>query len=95
MLFPQGIAFVYTSQLDNQRRDLDMWEEEVEKVVDVEVKTSLQPPSGIREIDFRCPKSYRPSIKKNKNNTNWEHRDRDKDKAKSHNPFSANSQPQT
>lgn len=35
----------------------------VEKIVDIEVKTSLQQSFKIKEIDFRCLKGYRP-IKK-------------------------------
>ncbi len=71
----------------------------VEKALDVEVKANLQPPSGTREINSRCPRDYRLSIKKDKDNVNQEHRDeipnQDKDKVKSHNSSSANSQPQT
>ncbi len=83
--------------MDNRGRDLDAWEEVVEKAVNAEAKASLQPPSGTREIDSRCPKGFRPSVKKDKDEANREHRDRDKDKdkAKPHNPSSANSQPQT
>ncbi len=64
-----------------------MWEEIVEKTVDIEAKASLQPLSRKREIDFKCPKSYR-SIKKDKDEANLEYRDRDK--TKSYNPFPAN-----
>ncbi len=74
-----------------------MWNEVVEKAVNIEVKASLSSPSMTREINSRCPKGYRPLVKKNKNNINWEHWDevpnKDKDKVKSHNSSSAN-QPQ-
>lgn len=67
-----------------------MWEEVMEKTVDAESKASLQPLSGIREIDSRCSKSYRLSSKKEKDEVSREHRDEDKDKVKSHNPLSTN-----
>ena len=71
----------------------------VEKVVDVEAKTGIQSPFETREIDSRCPKRYKPSVKKNKDNAYWEQRNeainRDKEKAKSYNLFSSTNQPQT
>lgn len=70
-----------------------MWDQVVEKAVDEEVKTDLQPPSRTKEINSRCPKRHRPSAKKHKDDANWKYRDgdKDKDKTKSHNPFFANS----
>ena len=67
----------------------------VEKIIDIKAKTSLQPLFGTKEIDSKCPKKYRPSIKKDKDNTYWKHCkkafSKDNKKAKSHNPsFSAN-----
>ena len=38
----------------------------VEKAIDIKEKASLQPPSKIKEIDSKCPKDYKPSIKKDK-----------------------------
>ena len=42
----------------------------------------------IREIDFKCPKKHRLSVKKDKDNADQEHYDKtsnkDKEKAKSH-----------
>lgn len=38
----------------------------IEKVINVKAKSSLQPPSGTREIDSRCLKSNELSIKKAK-----------------------------
>ncbi len=74
-----------------------MWDKMVKKAVNVEAKASLQLHSGTREIDSKCPRSYKPSVKKDKDNTNQEHWDRDKNKnkAKSYNLSSANSQPST
>ncbi len=61
----------------------------------MEAKANLLPPSGTKEINSRCPKGYRPSVKKDKDDANWEHQDEaPNDKAKSHNSSSAN-QPQT
>ena len=59
----------------------------VEKTVDVETKAKLQLSFGIREINFRCLKSYRPSAKKEKDKAIWDCEDenKDKDKTKSHN----------
>lgn len=56
----------------------------------VEAKASLQPLSETREIDFRWPKSYRQSVKKDNQETTGDYRDRDKDKAKPHNTFPTN-----
>ncbi len=68
----------------------------VEKAINVEAKTILQPSSKIEKIDSKYLRGYRPLVKKDKDNANWEHwdGDKDKDKAKSHNPSSINNQPQ-
>ncbi len=70
-----------------------MWDKVIEKAIDVEVKANLQPPSGTRKIDSKCPKKYRPLVKKDKDNAYWEHcneiSNKDKNKAKSHNSSSA------
>ena len=75
-----------------------MWNKVVEKAVNAEVKTGLQPSIGTKKIDSKCSKGYRPSAKKDKDNTYWEQRNeatnRDKEKAKSHNLFSSTNQPQ-
>ena len=61
--------------------------------MDIEIKASLQLPSGITKIDFKCFKSYRLSVKKNKDKIIQEYWDRDKDKAKFYSLFLINSQP--
>ena len=75
-----------------------MWEEVVEKAVNVEAKAGLKPHSIVQEIDSRCSKGHRPSVKKNKDDTYQEHRNKasnkDKKKAKSY-PLSFANQPQT
>ena len=69
----------------------------MKKAVNVKAKAGLQPHSMIKELDSKCPKRRRPSVKKDKNDTYWEHRNKaskDKKKAKSH-PLSSANQPQT
>ncbi len=66
---------------------MDLWGKVIEKVVNIEVKTSLQPLSKIREIDSEYSKGYKLT-KKDKNKANWEYKYRDK--AKSHNLSLAN-----
>ena len=68
--FQNNLYLSIWAQMDNQRRDLDAWEEVMEKV---KAKAGLQPPSRIRKIDSICPKKYKPSIKKDKNDAYWEH----------------------
>ena len=71
----------------------------VEKAVNVEAKTNLQPFSKTRKIDSKCPKRYRPSVKKDKDNAYWEQHNKasnkDKETAKFHNLLSSANQPQT
>ena len=78
---------------------MDAWDKIVEKAVDVKAKASLQLPSGTREINSKCPKKYRPLVKKDMDDAYWEQRNkasnRNKKKAKSHNPSSFTNQPQT
>ena len=69
----------------------------VEKAVNAEVKTGLQPHSMIKKINSRCLKKHRPLVKKDKEDIYWEHcnkASKDKEKAKSH-PLSSANQPQT
>ena len=60
----------------------------MEKVVNAKTKAGLQPHSMIKEIDSKCPKKYKPSVKKDKYNAYWDYRNeasnKDKEKAKSH-----------
>lgn len=70
----------WRAQLNNQDCDLDLGEDAVEKVVKAKAKVALQLPSGTREIDSRCLKGNRPSMKNNK-----EHKTTRDDKAKFHN----------
>ncbi len=66
----------------------------VEKAINTKVEANLQPPSKTKEINSRCLRGYRPSVKKDKDDANWKHRDEaPKNKTKSHNSSSIN-QPQ-
>lgn len=47
------------AQMEQRGRELDSWDELVEKAIDAEAKASLQPPSFIREMDQRCPRGNR------------------------------------
>lgn len=42
--------------MEQHSRELDSWDELVEKAIEVEAKVSRQPPSNIREMDQRCPR---------------------------------------
>ncbi len=93
--FQESLCPSIWAQLDNQTRDLDVWNKIVEKVFDAEAKAGLQPSFGTKEIDFRYLKWYRSSVKKNKDDTYRgqcnEASNRDKEKIKSYIPlFSAN-----
>ncbi len=95
--FQEGLSPSIWAQLDHRGRDLDDWEEVVEKAGDVEAKANLQPSFYVRDIDVRCPKGHRPSSKKDKENTYREPQSeasKDKDKAKSHNSSTSTNQPQ-
>ncbi len=86
------------AQFDYRGRDLDGWEEVVEKAGDVEAKANLQPPFYIRDIDARCPKGHRPSAKKDKEDTYREPQNeasKDKNKVESHSSSTSANQPQT
>ncbi len=48
--------------MDQRGRELDSWDELVEKGIDAEAKASLQPQSILREMDQRCPRDNRPAL---------------------------------
>ena len=58
--FREGLRPSIRAQLDAQGRELDSWDEVVEKAVDAEAKTSLQLYSKTREIDSKCLQGERP-----------------------------------
>ncbi len=80
------------AQLNYQGRDLDAWEEVMEKPSDVEAKANLQPPFYVKDINTKCPKSHCPLAKKDKKDTYWEPRNKtsNKNKAKSNSSTSVN-----
>ncbi len=68
--FRETLRLSIQAQLDNHGRDLDTWNKMIEKAINAEAKTNFQPSSGTKEIDFRCPRSYKPSVKKDKDEVN-------------------------
>ena len=58
--FLEGLRFSIRALLDARGRELDFWEEAVEKFVNVEVKALLQSASSTRKMDQHCPQDNRP-----------------------------------
>ena len=54
------------TQLNAQARDLNSWEEAVEKSVNMEAKVLLQSFSSTCDMDSRCPRKNRPAKKEEK-----------------------------
>ena len=50
--FREGLRPSIQAQLDVRDRDLDFWDEVVDKTVDAKANASLQTPFGIKEMDF-------------------------------------------
>ena len=61
--FLEGLKLSVRAQMDTQSRDLNSWEEAMEKTVNAEVKTMLQTFSSIRDMDSRCPRENKPARK--------------------------------
>ena len=49
--FREGLQPSIRALLDVRHRDLDSWDEVVDKTIDAEAKASLQAPSETREMD--------------------------------------------
>lgn len=49
--------------MDCRNRELDFWDEVLEKPIEAESKASLQPPTGTQEMDARCLRGRRPPKK--------------------------------
>ena len=64
--FREGLRPSIRAQLDARGRELDSWEEVVEKAVDVEAKALLEIPSGTQKIDAKCLWGYKPAKKEDK-----------------------------
>ena len=58
--------------MDIKDRELDFWDEVVDKTVDAEAKASFQALSGTREIDSQCPRGQRPTKKEDKDSKDFE-----------------------
>ena len=59
--FLEGLRPSIQAQLDTRGRELDSWEEAVEKAVNVEAKALLQLASSTRKMDQRCPQGNHPT----------------------------------
>ena len=70
--FQESLRPFIQAQLDVRDRDLDFWDEVVDKTVDVKAKASLQAPSGTREMDSRYPRGQRPIKKEDKDSRDYE-----------------------
>lgn len=57
--------------MKNWGHNLNLWEKVMEKVVNIKAKTSLQPLLRIKEIDSRCPKSYKSTAKDKSSQDYW------------------------
>ena len=68
--FREGLRPSVRAQLDARGKDLDSWEEAVEKAVNAEVKVLLQSSSSIRNMDSRCSRGNRPVKKDEKDSKN-------------------------
>ena len=65
--FREGLRPSVRAQLDARGRDLDSWEEAVEKAVNAEAKALLQSSSSTHDMDSRYPQENRPAEKEEKN----------------------------
>ncbi len=96
--FREGLRLSIQAQLNHRGRDLDGWEEVLEKAGDAEAKANPQPPFYVRDINARCPKGHCSLSKKDKKNTYQEPQSeasKDKDKAKSYSSSTFANEPQT
>ena len=84
--FREGLWPSIRAQLDVKNRELDSWDEVVDKTVDAKAKVSLQAPSETREMDSWCPQGQRPTKKEDKNS-----RDYEKNKSSQNPPTNASS----
>ena len=70
--FREGLRPSIRAQLDIKDRELDFWDEVVDKTVDAEAKASLQALSGTREMDSRYPRGQRLTKKEDKDSRDYE-----------------------
>lgn len=57
--FRKKLRLSIKAYLDNREHDLYLWEEVIEKTVNIESKASFQPPSRIKKINFIYSKGYK------------------------------------
>ena len=67
--FLDGLKPSVRAQLAVRSRDLESWEEAVEKTINVEAKAMLQSSSITRDIDFRCLRGNMSTKKEEKNSS--------------------------
>ena len=70
--FRESLQPSIRAQFDVRDRDLDFWDEVVDKIVDAEAKASLQASSKTKEIDFRCFWGQEPIKKDDKDSMDYE-----------------------
>ena len=70
--FQEGLQPSIQAQLDVRDRDLNSWDEVIDKTVDAKAKASLQALSGTKEIDSWCPQGQRPTKKDDKDSRDYE-----------------------
>ena len=68
--FREGLRPSIRAQLDTRGRDLDFWEEAVEKAVNAETKALLQSLASTRDMDSRCSRRNRPAKREEKHSKN-------------------------
>ena len=65
--FQEGLRPSIQAQLDVKDRDLDSWDEVVDKTINAKAKASLQDQSGTSKIDFWCSHGQQSTKKDDKN----------------------------
>ena len=70
--FWEGLRPFIRAQLDIKDKDLDLWNEVVDKTVDAEAKTSLQTLSGTKKIVSQCLQGQQPTKKDDKGSRDFE-----------------------
>lgn len=58
--FREGLRPSIQAQMDSRHRELDSWDEVLDKAIEAESKAALQSATSIREMDARCWKGRRP-----------------------------------
>ena len=61
--FQESLRAFIRAQLDIRGRELDSWEEAVEKAINAKAKTLVQSSSSTREIDSKCSQENKPAKK--------------------------------